>query len=465
MSRSKKKPQDSGEGVCLEIYGSSEYCIVSHMLSKLGLVCYFLPCYGDAAVIQHAFTGDIVLGPQMPVRMLPYSVDAIAISDMRTLQQDTHGWCPRRFLKMAELRLEQEYGLRVRVGFETECILLKRVEQKNGVDHFVPLETSVYCQSWGFDRAADVVREICSALEQYGGQKVIHAHGESAHGQFEFITGHGNIVTQADGYLIRKEIIQHVANKHGLFATFLPKYFKDQAGSASHVHVSVERVSNDVGGVDFQGDNYGLSNDLARFMAGILNNLNALVLLTAGSPNSIRRMSPGCWAGAYTFWGYANKEAPLRMIDAQENHVEYKVFDGTANPYLGLCGLLCAGMDGLAHSRRYVTTHDGGQHALIPAPIQVNPDTLQTRDENMKRLPTSFEEAILSFSENLMQWNQSGMMHEWFKACCDNDDGGMYTTENLRLFFDDYKTVKFAESERFKGMSFEEEVKILFDKY
>ena len=464
MSRSKKKPKDSSG--CLEIYDSSEYCILGHGSSKLALVCYFLPCYGDAAVIQHAFTGDIVLGPQMPVRMLPYSPDAIAISDMLLLQQNnSHGWCPRRFLKMAELRLKQKYGLRVQVGFETECILLKRVEQKDGVDHFVPLETSVYCQSWGFDRAADVVREICSALEHYGGQKVIHAHGESAHGQFEFITGYGDVVTHADGFLIRKEIIQHVANKHGLFATFLPKYFEDQAGSASHVHVSVERVS-DVGDVDFRGDNYGLSNDLARFMAGILSNLNALVLLTAGSPNSIRRMSPGCWAGAYTFWGYANKEAPLRMIDAKENHVEFKVFDGTANPYLGLCGLLCAGMDGLAQSRRYATAHVGGQSALIPAPIQVNPDTLQTRDDSMRRLPTSFEEAVLSFSENLMQWNQSGMMHEWFKACCDEDDeSGVCTTESLRLFFDDYKMVKFAESERFKGMSFDEEVKILFDKY
>lgn len=55
-------------------------------------------------------------------------------------------------------------------------------------------------------------------------------------------------------------------------------------------------------------------------------------------------------AGAYQCWGYDNREVPLRVCcprgGPQSTNAEYKSFDGTTNPYIGLAALLAAGMQG-----------------------------------------------------------------------------------------------------------------------
>lgn len=55
-------------------------------------------------------------------------------------------------------------------------------------------------------------------------------------------------------------------------------------------------------------------------------------------------------AGAFVCWGYDNREAPLRVCcprgGPQAVNAEYKAFDGTANPYIGLAAVVAAGMLG-----------------------------------------------------------------------------------------------------------------------
>jgi glutamine synthetase len=49
-------------------------------------------------------------------------------------------------------------------------------------------------------------------------------------------------------------------------------------------------------------------------------------------------------------WGYDNREAPVRVCcprgGPQAVNAEYKAFDGTANPYIGLAAVVAAGMLG-----------------------------------------------------------------------------------------------------------------------
>lgn len=432
--------------------------------ARMVLAAMFLPCFGDVGVVRNCYAEDVGLVAVGVPAPLPYSVDYLSVSNLVDISRVwscqegehsvRHPWCPRMFLEKSVARLKERFGLDMEVGFETEFLLLEKDKDSGG---FVAVETSVYSQSSGFDRFSDVLREMCAALEA-AGQTVLHAHGESANGQFEIITSHGDVLIQADQFLIRKEIIQHVARKHGLYASFLPKYFKDQAGSASHVHFSFVKPCGERdtakarrcdGNLASDGDllrDVQLITEMEAFMAGILENICALGLLTVGSPNSTRRMTPGAWAGAYACWGFLNKETPLRLIDAYRHHVEYKAFDGTANPYMGLCGLLCAGMDGLE------------RQLSLPPPVQVDPGSLP--EDKYMRLPKSFEESLLSFEENLGCSQHHGMSYQWFQACC-----GSGSTVELKEFFEDFMAVKMAELEMFQGMSFDEEVSILFDKY
>ena len=60
----------------------------------------------------------------------------------------------------------------------------------------------------------------------------------------------------------------------------------------------------------------GLSELARAFLAGVLAHLPGLCGLTAPSFQSYQRIAPGMWAGAYTCWGYDNREAPVRVPSA-----------------------------------------------------------------------------------------------------------------------------------------------------
>ena len=355
----------------------------------------------------------------------------------------------------------------MRIGFETEFVLLDDKTRE-------PIETSVYCQTSGFDMAGEVLREITQSLTAIG-QTVLHLHGESAPGQFEIVTDHSDdVLEQADAFVYRKEVIQMVARRHGMLASFLPKIWSTQAGNASHVHFSLRCVKGHELWKDKlkKGESDGndtlvhgvLSRPLACFMDGLLRDMDGLLLHTVGSPNSWRRVQPGCWAGAYACWGVQNKEAPLRVIDADENHVEFKAFDGTANPYMGLAAIICAGMAGLSRMDEF-------DARAFPEPVSFDPQHLSS--QKPRRLPTnSFEELVKASLGNHIEdkftraAEEGTMEHEWLKSmgCC--VDAAVYDPkEEFQAFFEDFARVKLAEVARFKEMTFEEEVNLLLDRY
>mmetsp|Transcript_11903 Transcript_11903/g.33536 ORF Transcript_11903/g.33536 Transcript_11903/m.33536 type:complete len:485 (-) Transcript_11903:494-1948(-) len=442
------------EGRAIPIVDLSRARKFLYHTSRMALVCFFLPCYGDEGLVLGAWErGDVVLSPAPgPAVKLPGSCDWLAVSTIHLdgPARTPYPWCPRALLHGACERLRRVFGVCLAVGFETEFVLLDAVTKEG-------LESSVYCQTSGFDVAAEVLREMTSALQACG-QTVLHVHGESAPGQFEIVTSHSDdVVGQADAFVVRQEVIQRVARKHGLLASFLPKIWAAQGGTASHVHFSIKSLDKARGKMDGNAPVHGeLGDMLAHFMGGILNNVDSLLLHTIGSPNSWRRAQPGCWAGAYACWGTQNKEALLRVIDSGANHVEFKGFDGTANPYLGLGALVCAGMAGLA-------TAAGSS---LPPPIRQDPQHTGTS----RRLPTaSYEQLVKAclgnhIEEKMVRADAEGNLeHQWresMRAHCGDD-----TETEFMAFFEDFARLKMAEVERFKGMSFEDEVDLLLERY
>jgi glutamine synthetase len=87
---------------------------------------------------------------------------------------------------------------------------------------------------------------------------------------------------------------------------------------------------------------------------GILQRLPALTAITTPSVNSFQRIGPGCWTGSSITWAFEDKEAPLRVCLTNPlghvSNVEFKLFDSSANPYLGIGAILIAGIDGIQKS-------------------------------------------------------------------------------------------------------------------
>ena len=94
-----------------------------------------------------------------------------------------------------------------------------------------------------------------------------------------------------------------------------------------------------------------VSDVMGHFIAGVLEHLPALMAITTPTTNSLRRVVPGAWCGAYRCWGYENREAAVRVPfnthPPNPTHVELKTNDPTSNPFLAVGGLIAAGMDGI----------------------------------------------------------------------------------------------------------------------
>ncbi|MFC5110002.1 glutamine synthetase family protein [Kibdelosporangium philippinense] len=270
-----------------------------------------------------------------------------------------------------------EQGLSARAAFEIEwCV------SKGDGDEFVPACSG---PAYGMTRLTELngyLHDVLAALATQG-IHVQQIHPEYAAGQYEISVAHQDPVTAADHLVLVRETIRAVSVNHGLRATFAPKVVADGVGNGCHVHLSVWREGeNLMGGGD---GTFGLTPEGTSFVGGILTRLPALLAIGAPSVPSYLRLIPSHWAGAFQVWGLENREAALRFIAAESPNIEIKCFDGSANPYLALAGLLTAGSAGVTEG------------ATLPDPVDVNPATLP----DAIPLPSNLAAAVEAFETEL----------------------------------------------------------------
>lgn len=307
---------------------------------------------------------------------------AAATGDFMT--GDDQGWrcCPRSALAGAMDSLA-ERGLSMQAAFEAEFTLLRPSDSIDG-PRWVPVDRANYASASAFDARLDLLDEIVLALEaqELGVESFL---AESGDGQFEIAIEHDHPVAAADRHAALRETVVAIAARHGLRATFLPKIREDQAGSGAHCHWSLWRGSQNV----TASSDGGLEAETRAFLAGVIRHLPALVALAAPTPHSFRRLAPGCWAGAFTAWGFDNKEAPLRVPTRRHgrppSNIEWKTPDSTANLHLALAGLVHAGLDGI----------DRGLE--LPPPCEVDPGSLSESDREARGLVALPDSVELAF--------------------------------------------------------------------
>ncbi|KAG8648598.1 hypothetical protein MANES_08G013700v8 [Manihot esculenta] len=329
--------------------------------------------------------GEIRLMPDLTTkRRIPWmEVEEMVLADMHLRPGEAWEYCPREALRRVSKVLKEEFNLVMNAGFENEFVLLKHVA-KEGKEEWVPIDSAPYCSASGYDSAAPIFHEVVSALQSLN-IIVEQLHAEAGKGQFEMALGHTACTHSADNLIFTREVIRAIARKHGLLASFVPKYALDDIGSGSHVHISLWQNGENVFIASGGSSRHGISTVGEEFMAGVLHHLPSILAFTAPVPNSYDRIQPNTWSGAYQCWGKENREAPIRTAcppgikDGLVSNFEIKSFDGCANPYLGLAAVLAAGIDGLR------------RHLSLPAPVDTNPSYL---DGKLNRLPKSLSESL-----------------------------------------------------------------------
>jgi glutamine synthetase len=288
-------------------------------------------------------------------------------------------------------RAAEDQDLSLVAAFEPEWSLAT----KNG-DLFSPIDDSGCFTSTGMNVAAPVIDDIIAALESQG-LTVEQYYAELGWGQQELSIRHAPALEAADHHILYRETVRGIALKHGLYASFAPKPWGDQAGNGCHLHFSGWNPDRTVNRFYDASGQYNLSTLARQFMAGILDHLPALVALTCASVNSYRRLQPQMWASAYRAWGPDNREGALRVAspfkghESESTNVELKSSDSSANPYISLGGVIAAGLDGI---ERQLT---------LPPPVTVDPFNLSDKERQAigaDRLPTSLTEAIANLKRD-----------------------------------------------------------------
>ncbi|XP_042499937.1 protein fluG isoform X1 [Macadamia integrifolia] len=329
--------------------------------------------------------GEIRLMPDLSTKWrLPWSQqDEMVLADMHLKPGKVWDYCPREALRRVMKVLKDEFNLEMNAGFENEFYLLKNISSE-GKEEWVPFDSTPYCSMSGFDAASPILQEIYSALQSLN-VPVEQIHAEAGKGQYEIALGHRVCTLAADNLVFTREVIRAIARKHGLLATFVPKYSLEDFGSGSHVHLSLWENGKNVFMAASGSSRHGISKIGEEFMAGVLNHLPSILAFAAPLPNSYDRIQPNTWTGAYRCWGKENREAPLRtacppgIVEGLVSNFEIKSFDGCANPYLGLASVVAAGIDGLR------------RHLSLPEPIETNPSSLHGEIE---RLPQKLSESV-----------------------------------------------------------------------
>ena len=265
------------------------------------------------------------------------------ICDVYTTDGKPYDGCPRNVLKKSLAKAEA-LGYTMNVGPELEFFLFQT--DAEGKPTTITQDEGSYFDLAPIDKGEDARRDMCLALEEMGFE-IEASHHEVAEGQHEIDFKYGDALKTADQIMTFKIVIKSIAQRHGLYATFMPKPIFGINGSGMHTNQS---LSTKDGNAFFDKDgDLQLSKIAYSYIAGIMEHMKSIVAVTNPTVNSYKRLVPGYEAPCYVAWSAKNR-SPLIRIPASRGagtRVEVRCPDPACNPYLSIALQLEAGLDGI----------------------------------------------------------------------------------------------------------------------
>lgn len=320
--------------------------------------------------------------------------------------------CPRKLLVQALQRLEKVWGAEVLIGFEIEFVLLggsnsviEPMDRLNGYSRTAGLR----------DETLDLVEEIVDALKR-SSMSIHHFHAE-VQDQLEIALNPEPALEAVDSLVLAQEAIRTICVRRNLKATMTPKPIMTGPSNGLHLHLSL---------------NDNLDRTLEdNFLAGVLNHMGSLCAFgMANHDGYVRSVSDA--AGAWIGFGTDNRDLPVRKID--DWRWEFRMMDGTANPYLFVGAVLLAGLSGLEEMTE-----------LVWKDCKLFPDLMDDKKRIEyginKSMPVSLEEALdcLKSDDSENTWYAEDLL-KWYISVKDKEveEFGKMTDEQRRLRFLEY---------------------------
>ncbi|MCR4567672.1 MAG: glutamine synthetase family protein [Pseudobutyrivibrio sp.] len=278
----------------------------------------------------------------------------------------------RNFLKET-LKECQDMGFTTRMGLKSEFYLFKTDEEGNPTKE--PFDNGGYLDVAPNDKGENIRREICLTLEEMGITPQ-SSHHERGPGQNEIDFTAADVLTTADNLVTYKNVVENIAARNGVWASFDPLPIADAPGNGLHI-----KMANFRGNVNLFNEERDFSES---FMAGILNRMRDITLFLNCRKDSYSRFSM-FEAPKYITWSSQNNSRLFRVpeINGKRNHFILRSPDSCINPYLASAMVIQAGLAGVRNKEQ------------LPPALEVNSRFL-TFDESsdLQTLPLTIEEAI-----------------------------------------------------------------------
>jgi len=342
---------------------------------------YFLISYADlfgtmraklvpaVAIGEMAKAGAGFAGFASWLDMTPADPDLFAIPDPDSLIQlpwkKEVGWlaadlymdgklveqAPRNVLKKV-IASAAAKGFEMKTGVECEYFLI--TPDGGAISDAADHQSKPCYDQQALMRRYDVITEICDAMLALGWQPYQNDH-EDANGQFEMNWQYDSALKTADKHAFFKYMVKSIAEKHGLRATFMPKPFPTLTGNGCHTHVSLWSTQTGKNLFEDAGGPLGLSLLGYMFIGGIMHSAEGLAAITNPTVNSYKRinaprtLSGATWSPNTVTYTGNNRTHMIRIPDA--GRFEFRLADGSTNPYVLQAAILVAGLDGIENGR------------------------------------------------------------------------------------------------------------------
>ncbi len=291
----------------------------------------------------------------------------------------------RYILKKATERA-RSMGISCDIGAECEFYLFRTDEEGNPTK--IPFDQARYMDIAPKDKGENIRREICLTLEEMGISPE-SSHHEEGPGQNEIDFRYADARRCADNIITFRMVVETLAARNGLYATFAPKPIPDKCGNGFHINLSPRAKDGD-------------ADLLGHFIAGIHKYVRDMTLFLNPGEESYDRIG-ALKAPRYVTWAYRDRSHLIRIPpeDGKNHRLEVRSPDSLANPYIAIALLIHAGLCGVE------------ENLMPPADEKTN---LFRADEDflsgLDRLPDTLGEAreLAASSKFIAQYLPEGVL-------------------------------------------------------
>ncbi|MEW2289464.1 glutamine synthetase [Streptomyces sp. NPDC047841] len=369
--------------------------VVSTLLSKdtSGTTVYqaFSPD-GGCGIAEMAGAGDVVMVPDPSTfHVLDWAGGTgwllcdLYFSNGQPVPQCTRGLLRRSVERAAEL------GYDVLTGAELEFHLFRSVPEGaggTGLDNGALLNPGYQLLS---EDRADALEPIVTAFGETLrrlGVPLRTFEVELGPSQLEVTLSPQTGVHAADTVLLLRSALRQTARRHGYHATFMcrpkmPRVFS----SGWHLHQSLLYRGAREGENAFTPESPGdvLSETGRHYLAGQLRHAAAASVFAVPTINGYKRFQSYSMAPDRVLWAHDNRAAMLRVCGSaadDSTHVENRVGEPAANPYLYIASQLTAGLNGI--ERRW----------------ELGPAADEPYETEARRLPATLGDALRALTDD-----------------------------------------------------------------